>query len=215
MVVMKRLRHPPPTPRGEPMDSFRDRIAVVTGGGTGMGRELVRQLAAEGCHVATCDVSAEHMARDARREPRRRAAAGTRVTTHCRRRLRRGRRCSRFRDAVASGARDRQRPPAVQQRRHRRRRQPRSPTIAPSGSAPSTICWGGVYLLHARVPADAGGGRRGAHRQHQQRQRLLGLPRPRCSAHRLQRGQVRGEGLQRGADQRPARQRAARQGARS
>lgn len=43
------------------MKSFEGRIAVVTGGGTGMGRELVRQLAAEGCHVAMCDVSAESM----------------------------------------------------------------------------------------------------------------------------------------------------------
>jgi NAD(P)-dependent dehydrogenase (short-subunit alcohol dehydrogenase family) len=44
------------------MERFDGRIAVVTGGGTGMGRELVRQLAADGCHVAMCDVSAENMA---------------------------------------------------------------------------------------------------------------------------------------------------------
>ncbi|MCU1387633.1 MAG: Short-chain dehydrogenase/reductase, partial [Ilumatobacteraceae bacterium] len=43
------------------METFDGLIAVVTGGGTGMGRELVRQLAAEGSHVAMCDVSAENM----------------------------------------------------------------------------------------------------------------------------------------------------------
>ncbi len=44
------------------MERFEGRVAVVTGGGTGMGRELARQLTAEGCDVAICDVSAEHMA---------------------------------------------------------------------------------------------------------------------------------------------------------
>lgn len=43
------------------MDNFANRIAVVTGGGTGMGRELVRQLAKEGCNVAMCDVIEENM----------------------------------------------------------------------------------------------------------------------------------------------------------
>ena len=62
------------------MEQFEGRIAVVTGGGTGMGRELVRQLAAEGCHVATCDVSAEAMA-ETKSLALDGAPSGTRVTT--------------------------------------------------------------------------------------------------------------------------------------
>ena len=44
------------------MKDLSGRIAVVTGGGSGMGRELVRQLVAEGCTVAMCDVSARGLA---------------------------------------------------------------------------------------------------------------------------------------------------------
>jgi NAD(P)-dependent dehydrogenase (short-subunit alcohol dehydrogenase family) len=62
------------------MKSFEDRIAVVTGGGTGMGRGLGRQLAAEGCHVAMCDVSQENMDQS-RALALKDAPAGTRVST--------------------------------------------------------------------------------------------------------------------------------------
>jgi NAD(P)-dependent dehydrogenase (short-subunit alcohol dehydrogenase family) len=63
------------------MKDFRGGIAVITGGGTGMGRALAEQLSAEGCHVAMCDVSAENMA-ETKRLCEARAPSGVRITTH-------------------------------------------------------------------------------------------------------------------------------------
>jgi NAD(P)-dependent dehydrogenase (short-subunit alcohol dehydrogenase family) len=63
------------------MKNFSGKLAVVTGGGTGMGRELAKQLAAEGCHVALCDVSRENM-EATRAASLALAPAGTRVSLH-------------------------------------------------------------------------------------------------------------------------------------
>jgi NAD(P)-dependent dehydrogenase (short-subunit alcohol dehydrogenase family) len=64
------------------MKQFTDRIAVVTGGGMGMGRELVRQLVAEGCNVAICDLSVQAMTETRRLCEAERLPQGLRITTH-------------------------------------------------------------------------------------------------------------------------------------
>ena len=60
---------------------FAGKLAVVTGGGSGMGRELVCQLAAQGCSVAACDWHADAVAETAALA-RAGARPGVRVTGH-------------------------------------------------------------------------------------------------------------------------------------
>ena len=168
-----------------------------------MGRELARQLRAEGCHVAMCDVSAENMAETAtlcladapaghaghdvrRRRVGRGAAAGasatpsspstTPTTSTC---------CSTTPASAAAAASSTDAAGRVGDARS-----------TSAGAASTWACRTFLPMLLAR--------RRGAHRQHRQRQRVLGVARPEHPAHRLQRRQVRGEGLHRGADHRPA-----------
>ena len=63
------------------VDSFTGKLAVITGGGSGMGRELARQLAARGCSVAACDWNADAIAQTAAMA-REGAPPGVRVTSH-------------------------------------------------------------------------------------------------------------------------------------
>lgn len=63
------------------MDDFTGKLAVITGGGDGMGRALAEQLTSEGCSVALCDIFEETLA-ETKRRCLEQAPAGVEVSTH-------------------------------------------------------------------------------------------------------------------------------------
>ena len=60
------------------MQAPAGKVAVVTGAGSGIGRALAHQLAAEGCHLALADLDRENLAEVARELDRH----DLKITTH-------------------------------------------------------------------------------------------------------------------------------------
>jgi NAD(P)-dependent dehydrogenase (short-subunit alcohol dehydrogenase family) len=172
------------------MKDFAGKIAVVTGGGSGMGRELARQLAAEACNVAMCDVSKEGMAETRQLCEAAGLPQGLSVTTHLAD-VSDAAQVERFRGEVAEG--------------HGIDRIHLLFNNAGIGGGGSmfahsreewektfNICWGGVYnCTRAFLPMmQKAGGR--PYRQYEQRQWVLGVGRTAYSAYRLFGGKIRG-----------------------
>ena len=181
--------------KSQPMKDFGGKIAVVTGGGTGMGRALVRQLVAEGCDVATCDIIAENLAETvelASAEAGQGAAGRERPVRPAVPRT-----SGRLPGPRPRCVRDRLHQPALQQRGHRRRRQLHR-------GQPGRMGTHVQHLLVRRLLHGPGISRharrqrwpwRRSHGQHQQRQRLPSLARRQHPAYRVQRGEIRRQGI--------------------
>lgn len=60
------------------MRSFKDKVAAITGAGSGIGRALAQELARRGCHLALSDVNEVGLAETARSLE----GSGVEVTTH-------------------------------------------------------------------------------------------------------------------------------------
>ena len=63
------------------MESFAGKLAVVSGGGSGIGRQIVIQLAGQGCSVAACDLNQEAV-RETAEMATAGAPLGAKVTGH-------------------------------------------------------------------------------------------------------------------------------------
>ena len=62
------------------LSPFHNKVAVITGAGSGMGRELARQLAGAGCHLALSDINMSGLKETLKLLPNKRPLT---ITSHC------------------------------------------------------------------------------------------------------------------------------------
>ena len=191
------------------MTEFAGRTAVVTGGGSGMGRELVRQLVAEACNVAMCDVSPTGLAETHSLCAAAGLPQGLRVTTHIADVSDRAQ-VERFRDEVV----DRHQTDKINLLFN-------NAGISGGGSMVTNsrdewertfnICWGGVYNCTRAFLPMLQKAEEGHIVNTSSINGFWASAGPRIPPYRLFRREIRGQGVQRGADHRSADQRAAHQ----